>query len=248
MTLRSEAEAPFRSVRLLLFGFSVVSAGVGFVVSIPQLIGALGGAPNALPRDDVLTNIAVNLGAVGIFSFLFNNDWEARKKQISRLTREERLGALGLQLANGKKLSVGALRGNARIVLVAGTKTQVAASLEAAEPFKEELVKRGVLVVPLPLFATPDETAELPPLLLADLRWRAQPLQLDGWQAWFSEQLSLAKTARPETGLFVGLRLDGRVRSSGSGTPPWRRYALELAPLEGKDGWTGFFDGFDGRV
>ena len=50
---------------------------------------------------------------------------QARKKQISRLTREERLGALGLQLANGKKLSVGALRGNARIVLVAGTKAQV---------------------------------------------------------------------------------------------------------------------------
>ena len=30
--------------------------------------------------------------------------------------------------------------------------SQVAASLEAAEPFKEDLVKRGVLVVPLPLF------------------------------------------------------------------------------------------------
>ena len=68
-------------MRLLLFGFSVVSAGVGFVVSIPQLIGALGGAPNALPRDDVLTNIAVNLGAVAIFGFLFNNDWEVGRLQ-----------------------------------------------------------------------------------------------------------------------------------------------------------------------
>ncbi len=34
--------------------------------------------------------------------------------------------------------------------------------------------------------------------------------------------------------------MDGRVRSSGSGVPPWRRYSLELAPLEGdgKD-WLG---------
>jgi hypothetical protein len=32
------------------------------------------------------------------------------------------------------------------------------------------------------------------------------------------------------------------------GSPPWARYAVELAPLEGDDKWTGFFDGFDGRV
>lgn len=41
---------------------------------------------------------------------------------------------------------------------------------------------------------------------------------------------------------------DGRTRSSGMGSPPWARYAVELAPLEGDDKWTGFFDGFDGRV
>ena len=32
----------------------------------------------------------------------------------------------------------------------------------------------------------------------------------------------------------MGLRLDGRVRSSGMGLPPWQRYALEIAPLEGE--------------
>lgn len=46
----------------------------------------------------------------------------------------------------------------------------------------------------------------------------------------------------------MGLRLDGRVRSSGQGLPPWQRYMMELAPLSGDDKWSGFFDGFDGRV
>lgn len=74
--LRSEAEAPWRSLRLTLYGFSVASAGMGTLISLPQLIGALGGAPGALAVDTVLQNLAINLGAVGIFAFLFSRDWK----------------------------------------------------------------------------------------------------------------------------------------------------------------------------
>lgn len=74
--LRSEAEAPWRSLRLTLYGFSVASAGMGTLISLPQLIGALGGAPGALAVDTVLQNLAINLSAVGIFAFLFSRDWK----------------------------------------------------------------------------------------------------------------------------------------------------------------------------
>lgn len=40
VNLRSEAEAPWRLVRLVLFGFSAVSAGVGTLTSIPQVRGS----------------------------------------------------------------------------------------------------------------------------------------------------------------------------------------------------------------
>lgn len=105
--LRSEAEAPFRSLRFTLFGFSMVSSGLGTLISIPQLIGALRGAGNLAPSE-VYENIAINVGAFAIFAFLFRNDWIAREKQMARLQREERLGALKLVLANGK---VGSERG-----------------------------------------------------------------------------------------------------------------------------------------
>jgi hypothetical protein len=39
--------------------------------------------------------------------------------------------------------------------------------------------------------------------------------------------------------------MDGRVRSSGVGVPPWERFAAELPPT---DSWGGVMDGFDGRV
>jgi hypothetical protein len=60
----------------VLYGFSVASAGTGALISLPQLIGALGGAPGALAVDTVLQNLAVNFGAVGLFGFLFSKDWQ----------------------------------------------------------------------------------------------------------------------------------------------------------------------------
>lgn len=95
--------------------------------------------------------------------------------------------------------------------------------------------------------SAPASAPVLPPPSPEDIRWRATPLRPDAWREWFDAQLRLSSKA-PDSGLFVGLRLDGRVRSSGMGMPPWQRYALELAPLEGEDAWQGFFSGFDGRV
>lgn len=72
--LRSEAEAPWRAVRFVFLGSGLASAGLGFLVSIPQLIGALGGAPNALPKEDVLQNLAINAGAAAVCAFFLNQD------------------------------------------------------------------------------------------------------------------------------------------------------------------------------
>jgi hypothetical protein len=78
------------------------------------------------------------------------------------------------------------------------------------------------------------EAQPAPSIPTTDLRWRAAPLKLDRWRDWFDQQLSLAKSAVSDNGLYVGLRLDGRVRASGMGVPPWARFAAELAPLEGE--------------
>lgn len=115
-------------------------------------------------------------------------------------------------------------------MLVAGTPAQVAAGLAAAEPYKQQLQERGVLVVPLP-FVTPADgsssaeaeaaaAAALAPPSAEDLRWRATPIRLGEWQAWFQKQAAMAGKGLGD-GLYISLRLDGRVRGSGVGTPPW---------------------------
>lgn len=82
----------------------------------------------------------------------------------------------------------------------------------------------------------------------ADLRWRGEPEGLNGYRRWFADQLKLTPAKiTGASGLYVGLRLDGRVRASGMGGAPWARFVAELAPLEGESAWSGFFSGFDGN-
>lgn len=267
--MRAEAEAPFRTLRLVIYGFSVASASAATLISLPQLAGALGGARGALLLDDVLQNIAINVGAVAIFSYLFRQDWKARDKQLVRLGRESALAAQRIRLANGKRLTLRDLQGSSRCVLLAGTPAQVAASLSAAEPYRGALQQRGVFIVPLPIFEPSsgggggggagdaaagggqqqqeEAAAALPPLTKQDLRWRGEAEQLQGYRQWFQDQLTLTSSkVTSDTGLYVGLRLDGRVRASGMGGAPWARMVAELAPLEGDKKWSGMLDGFDG--
>lgn len=49
------------------------------------------------------------------------------------------------------------------------------------------------------------------------------PVRLEEWAAWFEQQLS-ASSKSAEQGLYVSLRLDGRVRGSGTGAPPFDRF------------------------
>lgn len=248
MRLRGEAEAPWRPVRLVIYGFSMVSASVGALISLPQLIAAVGGAQNALPTDQVLQNVGINVGVVALCGYLFYKDKQAEKLQLARLNREERLGAQYVELTSGKLLRLRELRSFSRIVIIAGSKKQVKESIQLAEPLKEALATRGVMIVALPIFedSSSDDTTELDLSQSAeDKRYIARAARLDGWRGWFEEQMGMAKV-QADRGLYISLRLDGRVRASGKGSPPWEALVAQLAPMEGM--WKGFLDGMDGRV
>jgi len=176
-----------------------------------------------------------------------------RQVQYTRIRREESLAGLRVELTNGKLVPLGRLRSFGRPVLVIGTPEHVRASVQAAEEFRPLLEASGVVLVPLPLYGDGPSALNLPPAAAdgSDRRWRVTPARLDEWRAWTLTQLETAGKNEADgaaRGLFVGLRLDGRVRSSGLGVPPCGRYAAELAPVEGAGAWAGGMDGFDGSV
>jgi hypothetical protein len=180
-----------------------------------------------------------------VFVFLYNRDEEAKKKQMARIGREERLGRLRCELAGGKSVRLEDVRGFSRVVIVAGDEEYVKTALEDAEQVKAALMERGVLIVPV-LTTTPNTaaTSSIPAPEDADRKFRATPLRLTEWIEWVNEQKQMAKVDG-NSGVYVGLRMDGRVRSSGKGRVPFERFSVELPPV---DSWGGALDGFDGRV
>lgn len=246
--VRAEVEAPFRIVRLVLYGFFAGSASVGAAIALTQTLAAAAGAAGApVPLAEAAQSLGIDLAAAGLFAFLFSRDWAARQKQLARLGREGALGAQKLTLATGKAVRLRDLRGFARPVLVCGTADQVKGALDAVTPdVKAKLQERGVLVVPVVLEGgASSPTPALPPPGPGDARWRATPSNPPALAAWFADQAAVAG-ADPSKGLYVGLRMDGRVRASGTGCPPWAAFAAQLPPVGGM--WEGFGDGFDGRV
>ncbi len=242
--MRSEAQAPFRVARMFLFGAFTANAGLGFGIASLQAVTKALGAPAAPPLDQSLQNVAINLACALFFGYFYKRDEAGRDRQMARISREERLGALRCQLVGGKSVSLFDLRGFSRVVVAAGSAEYCAAAVEAAESHRDALVERGVLLVPVVLEPPSNGPSPVPEASEADKRFRAAPLREDKWRAWVEEQKREAKVG-DATGVYVGLRMDGRVRSSGTGIPPWDRFAKELPPT---DSWGGVMDGFDGRV
>ena len=245
--MRSEAQAPFRVARMFLFGAFGANATLGFGIAVLQTVTKALGAPNGPPLDQSLQNLGINLGCALFFGYLYKRDADGRDKQMARISREERLSNLKCELAGGKVVSLYDLRGFSRVVVAAGDAAYCAAAIEAAESVRAPLVERGVLLVPVITQTSNDASstdATLPPVREDDRRFRATPVSPDKWARWLDEQKREAGVAEGK-GVYVGLRMDGRVRSSGVGVPPWERFAAELPPT---DSWGGVMDGFDGRV
>lgn len=120
LRLRSEAEAPFRVVRLTLYGSAVIGGGVGLMVNLVQIIGAVAQRPGAPTLTEAVKNVGIDAAAVLVFGALSWSEWKARGQQMRRLARESRLAELGVETATGKMLRLMDLRGFARVVRLGG--------------------------------------------------------------------------------------------------------------------------------
>ena len=72
-----------------------------------------------------------------------------------------------------------------------------------------------------------------------DKKWQLEAYESDEWLAWLNEQKQTANVKGDH--VFVQIQLDGTVRSSGLGSPPWEKFLSDLAPLD--DLRTRFTDG-----
>jgi tetratricopeptide (TPR) repeat protein len=157
ISLRTEARAPFRFARTLLFGSLSAGAGLGLIVILGRLAASLRGGEGAPPLSESLTNLAVNAGALGVLVFLLLRDLAGRERDLAVTQREEGLGRLLVDLGAGRILPLIKFRGVVRPLIIAGDRAYVERQLREAEPRIPDLRVRGVSVVPVVYAADPDE-------------------------------------------------------------------------------------------
>ncbi|KDP26437.1 hypothetical protein JCGZ_17595 [Jatropha curcas] len=249
--IRSEVLSPFRSVRMFFYLAFIASGALGGLIATTQLIAALTNPSRAAEVPETLKSLGIDIGAVSIFAFLYYRENNAKQAQIARLSREESLSNLKLRVNEKRIISVSSLRGIARLVICAGPQSYILESFRLSEPFTQSLLDRGVLVVPfptdgnLPSFEF-DESEEMEEVTTRRKRlWQLNPIYVSEWSEWLNEQKNLAGVSL-ESPVYLSLRLDGRVRGSGVGYPPWNAFVAQLPPVKGM--WSGLLDGFDGRV
>ncbi|KAI8574323.1 hypothetical protein RHMOL_Rhmol01G0345500 [Rhododendron molle] len=249
--IRSEVLSPFRTVRMFFYLAFIASGSLGGLIAISQLIGALANSSRAAQVPDILMGLGIDVAAVSVFAFLYYRENSAKNIQLARLSREENLSNLKLRVSEKKVISVNDLRGIARLVILAGPASFISECFMRSEPYTEGLLERGVLVVP---FATDgnspsfefDESEEMEEMTSRRKRlWQLVPVYATEWSSWLDEQKKLANVS-PESPVYLSLRIDGRVRGSGVGYPPWNAFVAQLPPVKGI--WSGLLDGMDGRV
>ncbi|CAN0897763.1 Protein LOW PSII ACCUMULATION 1, chloroplastic [Linum grandiflorum] len=237
---------------MFFYAAFIASGSLGGLIATSRAIGALSNPSRAAEVPEILNGLAIDIGAVSLFAFLYYRDNTARNAQLARLSREERLSNLKLRIDEKRTIPMSSLRGFARIVICAGPGEFIMDAFRKSEPFTEGLLERGVLVVPfatdgesLPGFQF-DESEEMKDFTSKRKRlWQLTPLLANEWSKWLDDQKKLAGVA-DESPVYLSLRLDGRVRGSGVGYPPWNAFVAQLPPVKGI--WGGLLDGMDGRV
>jgi len=74
-----------------------------------------------------------------------------------------------------------------------------------------------------------------------DRRWQLNPADIEEWSEWVSEQTKSAGITSPGDNYYVQVQMDGSVRASGAGIPPWKKFLDDIPPLD--DVRTKFTDG-----
>ncbi|KAG9443227.1 hypothetical protein H6P81_014567 [Aristolochia fimbriata] len=260
LKLISEVQAPFRGVRRFFYVALTVAAGISTFFSVPRLIRAIQGGDGAPNVWETAGNAAINLGGIIVLVALFVWDNKKEEEQLAQISRDETLSRLPLQLSTNRIVELVQLRDTCRPVILAGCKESVSEALQKAERFRTELLRRGVLLVPviwsddrkLPAdrkgFGLPTKTAtSLPSIgedfdertqsitaksrLKAEMRFKATIVSPHEWERWIHDQQK-SEGVNPGEDVYILLRLDGRVRRSGKGMPDWSQIVLELPPME----------------
>jgi hypothetical protein len=235
--LLAESIAPWRTVRLFLYGSLGSGATVGGLITLTGVAAALSGARPDLDLSTEAMNLAIDFGFAALFAFLFKWDLgkqaelsekvekkvelkkEQRKLKQGMREREQKLADLMMEItvgADGKKQQapVAAIQGGAKqhMIIVAGPKKACKDALVGANLLKMDFAMSNVLVVPYETDANPAELKARPSGGFGDRpSYETQPYVAsvigDGWDEYIEAEMKDAVTQNGESARKEGIAI-----------------------------------------
>jgi len=248
--------------RTIIVGGLTAGAGLGLLVITGRLVAALKGAPDAPDLTETVQNFAINSGALALLVFLLLRDRQKANQQLKTIEREEVLAKLEVQVNGSRTVTVQTLRGIARPIVIAGTRGWVQRTLKSAEPYRNAIKDRGIELIPVVLNGGEDPDDRIRALkaeLAAESKEakgfskaaRNAPAAPDGggkyevtvgkkkieavntqdWENWLN---AICKEAglSAMSNVYVQVQLDGSVRASGAGSPPWDKLMADIPTMD----------------
>lgn len=98
-------------------------------------------------------------------------------------------------------------------------------------PHRNTNTAKGFSGKPTPSTPSSSTTTTSPPAAAtpADRKWRLKAYDVEEWLAWVNTQKQAAGVQGDN--VWIQVQLDGTVRSSGVGMPPWAKFVADLPEL-----------------
>ena len=253
--LLEEQAQPFRRLRQFLYIAAGGSAGIGSFVSVSRVVAALTGVQGVQPLSETVPNTAINLGVIAASEGLWIWEEKRGKGLLDKITERsgvrQQLAALPVELFDGEKSDLRGLRDRYRVIILAGTASEVTRAINLAGRQGDELARLDVLVVPYFTDLADDSDGwramrEGSQSGTWD-RWLARPRDLSVFAAWLAAERAQAAEAAggPDPAaataatdrllrVFV-IRRDGKVGARTVGPPAWPKLVAQIRALPVQD-------------
>ena len=258
--LRAEASSPFQLVRTFLFGGLAAGASLGVIVSTARLLAAFGGVYELEETLKTFGINVVCLAVLGAL-FVRELQSRDKSVQMAAKEEDLAMLQVSVSKDGERSVPLAAFRGMYRPIIVAGSKGQVKKSMSQAARYSNELTARGIVVIPVvlntedidekieqlksdPSFATSSEkdaaqkgfgspakaTSSDSVTMPESKKWKLLPYDVDEWRKWI-QGLGIDDSGA-KTEIYAQIQLDGVVRSSGIGAPPFEKLLEDIPVLD----------------
>ena len=242
--LRAETEAPFAKVRQFVYVGLIISAGLGFLTTLPALIAVSSGVRSG-DLKELSLNLGINAGGILAIGLLIQRDLAADKGRLERIQKGGSLAALNVKITSSDGPLVVKLadlrrdRGiEKRVVIVAAPKELLQTSIRSSILMSSSLFSNDLLVIPLVLDGINSNgeisfvSDSISTMVNEELKQNGltdescshlgYPVSLATWTQCLQKEFSVALSQNPQAldkGVTIVIKKNGKVGSRRFGVP-----------------------------